>query len=387
MRNDWELFIPRRQPASQPSSTSWLSSAVSPLLGWGKQQALQAILNKSCTTITIKPKVFYYKQLLRFLERNRFQGLGSQLYYEDRKPQLAPGTSFCRWNGTWVKAHLTGPEVSQEVLSLSFFLTSREDALALIKQFSDKVRDKKKSGEKVAYFDVFVCQGKEMLYVKTDNARPRSSIFIEDAILDNLEQRLTSFENRNDWYAERGIPYKHAILLHGPPGTGKTTLAKYVAGFLSKPLVVVSPAELSNHVQTASGRVLLLEDIDCDSAARKRTKNDSTAHENPLGAFINTLDGAAGVHDCVIVATTNHIDLLDEAVLRKGRFDDIIEVRPLTPELIRRMVRHFFSDPSIDSFSPNLRDATGAEIQDVILANYTEGPEKVVSEINRRFST
>ena len=80
--------------------------------------------------------------------------------------------------------------------------------------------------------------------------RPLGSLVLADGLLDEVLADLREFYRSGPWYAERGIPYRRGYLLHGPPGTGKTTLVVALAGELKLSVSVLS---LSSRLMSDDG--------------------------------------------------------------------------------------------------------------------------------------
>src|SRR5690606_10076274 len=133
---------------------------------------------------------------------------------------------------------------------------------------------------------------------------------------------------------------KTGILLYGEPGTGKTSIAKAIASQLNAVLLSLDMNLISDtNIETImrdgmlyKKLVVLLEDIDCIMGHRE----DGTMTEKEKAALNKTLqllDGVNSYSNTVFVATTNHIEQLDEALTRDGRFDIKMEIPPLNKEL------------------------------------------------------
>ncbi|KAF9038693.1 P-loop containing nucleoside triphosphate hydrolase protein [Panaeolus papilionaceus] len=177
--------------------------------------------------------------------------------------------------------------------------------------------------------------------------RPMSSIVLQPGVKDMLLADCKDFLASEEWYAERGIPFRRGYLLHGVPGSGKTSLIHSLAGELGLDIYVVSLSSKGmsdNTLTTLMGHVpsrciLLLEDLDAaftrsvtrDAASTgvptaATSKDGTTAETNDgstlsLSGLLNSLDGVAAAEGRLLFATTNHIERLDPALSRPGRMD------------------------------------------------------------------
>lgn len=179
--------------------------------------------------------------------------------------------------------------------------------------------------------------------------RPMSSIVLQPGVKDMLLADCKDFMSSEEWYAERGIPFRRGYLLHGVPGSGKTSLIHSLAGELGLDIYVVSLSAKGmsdNTLTTLMGHVssrciLLLEDLDAaftrsvsrdasstgapsatakdkDAAAAAESTDGSTLS---LSGLLNSIDGVAAAEGRLLFATTNHIERLDPALSRPGRMD------------------------------------------------------------------
>ena len=179
------------------------------------------------------------------------------------------------------------------------------------------------------------------------------SIFSEDDVktklkdvagLDHQKQEVFEFvdflKNREK-YLEVGARMPRGALFHGPPGCGKTLLAKAVAGecgvsFLSvagpdfsEMFVGVGASRVRDLFQKARKKAPCIVFIDeIDALARSRHNSPSLGHqekENTLNRFLIELDGFEDNDKVLVFAATNRVDMLDKALLRPGRFDRKIQ--------------------------------------------------------------
>jgi len=195
--------------------------------------------------------------------------------------------------------------------------------------------------------------------------RPFSTVVMDEKVkadlLDDMRDYLHPYTRR--WYSNRGIPYRRGYLLYGAPGTGKSSFSLAIAGYFKLKIYIVSlNSPMMNEESLAmlfselpQRCVVLLEDI--DTAGLTHTRGDQNAAVEPaaaepsatnvqkdpsqppsavatgtqragkisLSALLNVLDGVASQEGRILIMTTNHIDKLDDALIRPGRVDMTIK--------------------------------------------------------------
>ncbi|MVX63287.1 ATP-dependent zinc metalloprotease FtsH [Clostridium chromiireducens] len=169
-----------------------------------------------------------------------------------------------------------------------------------------------------------------------------------DAVAGNEEAKeslmdIVDFLINPEKYQKYGARMPKGVILYGDPGTGKTLLAKAVAGEAGVPFyalsgsdfvqvyVGVGAARVRNLFKKAKSHgkaVIFIDEIDAIGKARSNDKNGSSNGERDqtLNALLTEMSGFGQEEGIVVIAATNRLDMLDKALLRPGRFDRHIEV-------------------------------------------------------------
>jgi len=176
--------------------------------------------------------------------------------------------------------------------------------------------------------------------------RPRTNVTFDDvAGCDGAKRELAEvvdFLRQPRRYTDMGCVIPRGVMLHGPPGTGKTLLAKAVAGEAEVPFVSISGSEFVElYVGAGASRVRELffqakKEAPCivfidelDSVGRQRGAGHAGGNderEQTINQILVEMDGFKGNTGVITMAATNRLDVLDDALLRPGRFDRKVEV-------------------------------------------------------------
>ncbi len=173
------------------------------------------------------------------------------------------------------------------------------------------------------------------------NALWQQYVFPEAVMLAMREVRLW-LDNR-DWFVAKGVPWRLGWLLHGPPGTGKSTLVSCLGQHFDLPVYSFSLADMSNSLFAASWNVVksnapciaLIEDIDAVFHGRENIAKTDVTMGVTFDCLLNTIGGVEPADGVFLIVTTNHIEHLDPALgvpengrsSRPGRLDRAIELK------------------------------------------------------------
>lgn len=193
-------------------------------------------------------------------------------------------------------------------------------------------------------------EGKTIVYTSRSTSwerfgEPRRKRSIESVILDKgVKERILidiqDFLDSSKWYYDRGIPYRRGYLLHGPPGSGKSSFIQALAGHLDYNIAILNLSERGltddrlNHLLTITPKrtIVLLEDADAAYSNRRRQTDADGYHgaNVTFSGLLNALDGVASAEERVLFLTTNHISRLDSALIRPGRIDMTVRIGEVT---------------------------------------------------------
>jgi len=153
-------------------------------------------------------------------------------------------------------------------------------------------------------------------------------------------EEVVDFLKNPDRYNEMGAKIPRGCLLNGPPGTGKTLLARAVAGEAGVPFISVAGSEfvqvfvgvgaarvrdLFRQARENSPCIIFIDEIDAIGRSRGASMGNDE-REQTLNQLLVEMDGFDTNSGVIVIAATNRVDILDEALVRAGRFDRKIEV-------------------------------------------------------------
>jgi hypothetical protein len=201
--------------------------------------------------------------------------------------------------------------------------------------------------------------------------RPELQTFFNEHVIDVV--------NDLDRYRELGIKFPGGILLHGPPGCGKTFAVEQFVKHLNWPSQsvdassIASPyihetsrkiAEVFKRAVETAPSVIVIDEIDAFLSSRE---SDNQSHRiEEVAEFLRRIPEAAE-NEVLLIGMTNRLDAIDAAIVRRGRFDHLIEVGPASTQEIEAMLSRLLCDRrnTIQKLSAHASSLNGRPLSDV----------------------
>ena len=257
-----------------------------------------------------------------------------------------------------------------------------------------------------------------MSSIDVENSTSRRITFKDVAGNEEAKEYLmdmVDFIKNPEVYNNYGARLPRGVLLYGPPGTGKTLLAKAMAGEAEVPFYAVSGSDfvqvyaglgasrirdLFKKAKEAGKSVIFIDEIDSLGKKRKGANNPSSSEEGDrtLNALLTEMSGFKENEGIIVVAATNRIDILDEALLRPGRFDRQVEVAlPDVNARLKILEFHSMNKPiskDVDLKKVALETVyfSGAKLENLMnesamLAVKDKSPQITMNHINKAYYT
>ncbi len=255
----------------------------------------------------------------------------------------------------------------QEVTSEGVVVRQHGNNQEALTEVTDEMRERIEPGDRVA-----VNNSLSIVKTLTDSTDVRARVMevtetpettYEDigGLEDQIKEVRETIElplNEPHLFDDTGIDPPSGVLLHGPPGTGKTMLAKAAARQTDATFIKMAGSELVHKFIGEGARlvrdlfevarekapsVVFIDEIDAVASKRTESKTSGDAEvQRTMMQLLSEMDGFEGRGDVKIIAATNRFDMLDRAILRPGRFDRLIEV-PLPNEEAREQILRIHS--------------------------------------------
>ncbi|KAF1336104.1 Mitochondrial chaperone bcs1-b, partial [Globisporangium splendens] len=269
-----------------------------------------------------------------------------------------------------------------------------------------QMEKEKHAKDKSRYF--YIQSGGDVKPKEGDDAAASTAVAYKRLRARGRQDLLDNFTTRSGKFAIKGFPYKLGLLLHGPPGTGKTSLIKAIAQYTRRHIVTISLAKIKTNQELMDAVfdlkfavqgldlpvqmgfedvVFVMEDIDCASSvvdARKAedptpkaisTKDDLPKLVGPmlkpkersdrlnLSGLLNVLDGVIDCPGRIVIMTTNHPEKLDPALIRPGRVNKKLLLSHMGVPQIQEMIEYYCMAKFTPEQSRSLTEAFSAPDQ------------------------
>ena len=243
----------------------------------------------------------------------------------------------------------------------------------------------------VLFVMIFKMQGLgEKGQVYDDTERKTKIKFKDVAGLDEEKEELieiVDFLKKPEKFSKMGAKIPKGVLLYGKPGTGKTLIAKAIAGEADVPFISMSGSEfiemfaglgasrvrkLFERARKLSPCIVFIDEIDAIGARRTSNSGAETENNQTLNQLLVEMDGFSSEETIIVLAATNRPEMLDKALLRPGRFDRQITIP--VPDLKGRLEilkihaedKKLSDDVNLESIAEDTAGFTGAELANIL---------------------
>jgi ATPase family associated with various cellular activities (AAA) len=256
-------------------------------------------------------------------------------------------------DGTPVVIAVRGvPPHSEPVCALQVLAADRHTATAVRERVEALMREHDVFRGQVLTFGFSEFRGNQLVTFQPRPALTADQVVLPDGVLEVVERHVVLAADRAERLRRARQHLKRGLLLHGPPGTGKTHTVRYLMSRLTGCTVVVvsGPALMMIGEATALARrlqpsVVVVEDVDLIAEDRSFTPRNQPL----LFQLLNEMDGVGSDADVTFVLTTNRVEVLEHALTdRPGRVDLAVEIPRPAAAARERLLRLYASGVSLD---------------------------------------
>ncbi len=263
---------------------------------------------------------------------------------------------------------------------------------------------------------IYTNSGTEWKSTPSNNTRKLDTIILKNGLKDEIKSDLDLFLKSEEWYTDRDIPYTRGYLLYGYPGTGKTSIIKGISTYSKRHIHylilsnVRSDAELIELLKKINynDTILVIEDIDAtldivksrdvenidlekkkekeketDKDEENKNKEKKEKTQLTLSGLLNAIDGVFSTHGRILAMTTNHPEVLDEALIRPGRIDCKFLFDNCDSSQIKDLFEMFFNQKPDEHLLNEIKNNkySPAHITSVFL-RYRNNPEEALKHLD-----
>ena len=224
-----------------------------------------------------------------------------------------------------------------------------------------------------------------------DDTERKTKIKFDDVAGEEEEKEemieIVEFLKKPEKFTKMGARIPKGVLLYGKPGTGKTLIAKAIAGEAEVPFISMSGSEfiemfaglgasrvrkLFDKARRLAPCIVFIDEIDAIGSRRTSNSGAETENNQTLNQLLVEMDGFSSEETIIVLAATNRPEMLDKALLRPGRFDRQITIP--TPDLKGRLEilkihsrdKKLAEDVNLESIAEDTAGFTGAELENIL---------------------
>lgn len=349
------------------------------------------------TTLTVRSRDRVYYELLRWVSRKHMHkfvrsfSLGNGVWgAQDARFDVGYETIRFFHKGRLFKmTRSTAPRTTVMTdADETIFLTMLGRNRQALQDLCEEVMRKE---EKVAtHFSIYQWSSSDWKLVREQRKRSMDTLALPAVDKKRLIEYVKHLPEQRDWYLSNGIPWRAGLLLDGPPGTGKTSIIRALCSHFGMDLYMIDLSVMTDRslrealVAVPENAIVAIEDIDAVGSISPRASSEDALKglTLSLSGMLNAIDGQMSGEGYVLVATTNHPENLDPAIVRDGRFNLKMHVGYMTGETAAYYLNRMYGPGTMspDSYvRPKLAPAT---LQRLVSDNRTD-PKPVLEAITK----